>query len=116
MASSTLTTLLMLYPSFCAVRFIIMAYAIEYDAIEPSQLKPTLESKKIAGLYTAGQINGSSGYEEAAAQGLLAGANAALSLLGKEALILGRDEAYMGVLVDCLLYTSLGYILKQVMK
>ncbi|MDF2675742.1 MAG: mnmG [Bacillota bacterium] len=76
------------------------AYAIEYDSIDPTQLKPSLELKKINNLFFAGQVNGSSGYEEAASQGLIAGINAALSLQNKEPLILDRSEAYIGVLID----------------
>ncbi len=76
------------------------AYAIEYDCINPMQLAPTLEFKQMEGLFSGGQFNGSSGYEEAAAQGLVAGINAARKVLGKEALVIDRSEAYIGVLID----------------
>ena len=87
-------------PGLENVKIVRNAYAIEYDCINSNQLKSSLEFKKIKGLFSGGQFNGSSGYEEAASQGLIAGINAALSVLGKEPLILDRSEAYIGVLID----------------
>ena len=87
-------------PGLTRCRFAKYAYAIEYDCVDPTSLYPTLESKLLPGLYLAGQLNGSSGYEEAAAQGLMAGLNASLRLEGREQMVLARDEAYIGVLID----------------
>jgi tRNA uridine 5-carboxymethylaminomethyl modification enzyme len=87
-------------PGLENARIVRNAYAIEYDCINPMQLKPSLEFKIVEGLFSGGQFNGSSGYEEAAAQGLVAGINAALKLLGREPLVIDRSEAYIGVLID----------------
>lgn len=87
-------------PGLEHAKIVRCAYAIEYDCMNPNQLYPSLEFKKIHGLFSGGQFNGSSGYEEAAAQGLVAGINAAMEILGKEPLILDRSEAYIGVLID----------------
>ncbi|MBC1558431.1 tRNA uridine-5-carboxymethylaminomethyl(34) synthesis enzyme MnmG [Listeria booriae] len=87
-------------PGLENVEMMRVGYAIEYDAVMPDQLWPSLETKRVENLYTAGQLNGTSGYEEAAGQGLMAGINAARRASGKEPIVLGRDEAYIGVLID----------------
>jgi tRNA uridine 5-carboxymethylaminomethyl modification enzyme len=95
--------MLELMPGTERARIVHYAYAIEYDYCPPVQLQPSLETKKVDGLFLAGQINGTSGYEEAAGQGIIAGINAARKLQGQEPLVLGRDQAYIGVLIDDLL-------------
>lgn len=87
-------------PGLERVEIMRPGYAIEYDFVPPTQLRPTMEARLVPGLFHAGQINGTSGYEEAAAQGLIAGINAVLSLRGEDSLVIGRDEGYIGVLID----------------
>lgn len=101
--SSLQLELLRMIEGFKSVKIIRPGYAIEYDFVDPRELRPTMESTRMEGLFLAGQINGTTGYEEAACQGFLAGVNAALSVAGRKDFVLGRDEAYIGVLADDLI-------------
>ncbi|MFN0140089.1 MAG: tRNA uridine-5-carboxymethylaminomethyl(34) synthesis enzyme MnmG [Pyrinomonadaceae bacterium] len=95
--------LLQMVPGFESVKIVRPGYAIEYDFVDPREMRPTMESSRLDGLFLAGQINGTTGYEEAACQGLMAGINAACSVQGRKSVILQRDEAYIGVLADDLI-------------